>query len=175
MNVMDIIALHPQAGEIMAAYGLHCFHCSFNAVDSLEAGARSHGLEDQDIENMVDDVNKALKNAPARPAMLALTAPAAKALLEIMDKEKKTGSALTVIAEEAGGFCMEFSEKPATDDKSFWNPDVPDMKIYANPLTLSHIGGSTIDFREGRFKLDLPTTKTACGCGGKCECGKLTG
>ena len=44
MNVMDVIALHPKAGEILGEYGLHCFQCAFNAMDSVGAGAKSHGI-----------------------------------------------------------------------------------------------------------------------------------
>jgi hypothetical protein len=41
MNVMEVIALHSGAADILGMYGLHCFHCAFNTLDSIEAGARN--------------------------------------------------------------------------------------------------------------------------------------
>jgi hybrid cluster-associated redox disulfide protein len=173
MNVMEIIALHPITAEIMAGYGLHCFSCSFNTIDSLEAGARSHGLDDADIENMVKDLNDALKDAPPRPATLTVTEPAATSILGIAKAECKEGHGLTVIAEEGGGFCMEFNVRPEPGAKTFTNKEVPEIRIFASMQTLGRIGGATIDFREGRFKLDLPEAAHTCACdGGVCKCSK---
>jgi hypothetical protein len=83
---------------------------------------------------------------------------------------------LQVGTDEAGGFCMEFRKEPEEDSSVFFHREVPAMRLFATPLTLSRIGGSTIDFREGRFKLDLPEdvggAKKECACGGNCACGK---
>ena len=71
-------------------------------------------------------------------------------------------------------FCMELQEKAASDEQTFTHADVADIAIFASPMTLAGIGGATIDFREGRFKLDLPEDALAKGCackeGGVCGC-----
>ncbi len=167
-NVMDAIALHPKAADILAAYGLHCFHCAFATTDSIEAGARSHGLTDTDIENLVTDLQELIDTSPARPAVLTLTKAAAQALQKIGVAEEKKKVCLRVTTGTDGSFCMEFDDATTADDRIFTCEGVKNVSLVASSETLWRIGGSTIDFREGRFKLDLAET---CECAGKqCNC-----
>lgn len=173
MNVMEIIALHPGAADILAAYGLHCFQCAFNTLDSLESGAKSHGLSDTDIENMVTDIEELLRTSPVPPSTLILTESGANALLTIAKTEGKDSCLLRVGSDDSGGFCMEFAELKLADDKEFTNAAVKGVALIASPQSLHRIGGATVDFREGRFKLDMPKI-AGCGCEGKeCECKKV--
>ncbi len=168
MNVLDIIGLHPKAGDILAAYGLHCFQCAFNTMDSLESGARSHGLTDIDIENMVIDLQELIDALPAKPDNLSLTEVAAKALQQIGKQEKKKVVCLRVTTDSSGGFCMEFTEKPMSNDRSFTCAGIQGVSLIASPETLWRIGGSTVDFRNGKFKLDIEQNED-CECKGSCE------
>lgn len=173
MNVMEIIALHSGAADVLSTYGLHCVGCAFNQLDSLEDGARSHGMTDDDIALMVNDLNDLLSGAVPPPATLTITTPAAKALAAMAAKEGKSGHGLRVATDEQGAFCMEFERTAKHDDVLFKNAEVPELTFFASPATLWRIGGSTIDYREGRFKLDLPAKacacgKETCGCGGAC-------
>lgn len=170
MNVLEIIALHPDATGILEAYGLHCVGCAFGGLDTLETGAKSHGLTDDDVENMLTDLRDLLLKAPKKPDVLTLTESAAKALLEIAKGEGKETCLLRVMTDDAGGFCMEFTETVKTDDCTFIAKGVDGAALIADPATLFRVGGSTVDFRDGRFKLDMPTTQASCGCGGNCRC-----
>lgn len=174
MRVLDIITLCPDAEAVMAEYGLHCFHCNANAFESLVDGCRSHGIEDDVIEALVEDLNDVLSEQPQRPQTLTITTTAAQAIREIAEKENRLGEALMIIADGKGGFCLEFRAEKNEEDAVFRNSEVPDMEFCASPLTLSRIGGSTIDFRDGRLKLDLAEEKAkeTCGCnnGGRCGC-----
>ncbi len=171
MTVSEIISLYPQVKDILAEYGLHCFGCAFNALETLEEGCKGHGFDDSDIENLVTDVNDAIAALPPREQILTLTEAAAKAIGDIAKTENRLGQGLAVISEGNGGFCMEFRETKLADERTFSNAAVPEVCIYASEMTLSHIGGSTIDFRDGRFKLDLEAAATSgCACGGSCSC-----
>jgi hybrid cluster-associated redox disulfide protein len=182
MNVMDIAAMHPGAADVLAAYGLHCVGCAYSEFDTLEAGASAHGLTDDDISNILVDLEKMLDSDGPRPKSLEITADAARSLLEIAKREGKAGLVsaksadeagykLRVTSDESGGFCMEFTEKSESADISFFHREVPELVLIANDDTLSRIGGSTIDFRDGRFKLDVP--KKTCVCIGEdCKCKK---
>lgn len=170
MNVMEIIALHPGAADILAAYGLHCFQCAFNTLDSLEIGAKSHGLTDTDIENMVKDLEELLRTAPIPPQELTLTESGAIALLKIAQTEGKSSCLLRVGSDDAGGFCMEFAELKTSEDREFRHDAVKEVSLIATPEALLRIGGATVDFRDGRFKLDMPSI-AECKCEGKeCSC-----
>lgn len=171
MNVMDIVALHPQAAGVLGEYGLHCVGCAFSALDSLEEGARSHGLSEDDVALIVRDLQELLRSQPAKPATLTMSAEAARALLGIAEAEGKRGYGLRVGADEQGSFCMEFEEQPKPEDSVFIQREVPELSFFASPETLWRIGGSHIDYRDGRFKLDLP--QSCCkGADESCACKK---
>lgn len=174
MRVSDILTLLPNSEPLIAQYGLSCFSCSANDSENLEDGCRTHGMPEAEIDDLVTDLNELLKDRPARPQMLTLTAPAARALGELLAAEGKAHWGLLVGLDSSGGFSMEFREKPEDDDKQFHNDEVPAVRLFANATTLAGIGGATIDLRDGRFKLDMPeaSQKRTCACsGGECDCG----
>lgn len=174
MRVSDIVGLLPEAEPLLAEYGLSCFSCSANAYETLEEGCASHGFSEEDINDLTADLNILLSQRPERPQTLSLTKEAAEQLKAILTEQGTLAQGLVVDVDENGGFCMESAEPPH-DAKTFSNDAVPEMKIHASGLTLSRIGGAIIDFREGRFKLDLPENarKKSCACkdGGACACG----
>lgn len=182
MRVSEIVALVPESESLLAEYGLSCFSCSANAYETLEEGCASHGFSGEDINDLTADLNILLARRPERPRTLDVTKEAAEQLRAILTEQGTLANGLTVGLDEHGGFCMESSERPA-DAKTFANDAVPELRIHATPLTLKRIGGATIDFREGRFKLDLPdrqaglpenAVKRGCACkdGGQCACAR---
>ena len=129
-----------------------------------------HGMDDETIEALIEDINDAIGQAPKKPHELTITADAARSIQKIADKEGKSDHILVVTVDEQGGFCLEFQDKALQGDIQFCCKEVPEIKIYASVITLSRIGGATIDLREGRFKLDMPEdeccgeNKEGCGC-----------
>jgi hybrid cluster-associated redox disulfide protein len=174
MSVAEIISLLPEAQSVLADYGLHCFNCSANMTETLEEGYMSHGFAENELDDLIGDLNEMLKNRPERPLTLTITKDAASSLADLAAQEGKVKEGLQVGTDESGGFCMEFRLQPEEESLVFFHREVPQLRLYATPLTLSRIGGSTIDFREGRFKLDLPESeslaKDGCGCGKSCTC-----
>lgn len=57
-KIMELIEKYPQTIEIMLNYRLHCIGCLASRFESLEDGAKAHGLSDKEIENMVKEMNK---------------------------------------------------------------------------------------------------------------------
>jgi len=180
MRVAEILALLPDSASLLAQYGLSCFSCSANAYETLEEGCMSHGFSSEDLNDLVTDLNVMIDDKPERPQTLTLTKEAALQLKTILEAEGKAGWGLSVGLDANGGFSMELSEKAAPTDKAFECDGVAGIALFASPITLFSIGGATVDFREGRFKLDLPEDlqkkkgccqgKDACDCGGG-ECG----
>jgi hybrid cluster-associated redox disulfide protein len=169
-TVADIVARYPQATAVMAEYGLHCFGCSANAMESLEEGCMGHGFSTEDIQNLVDDINETIATTPPRPETLTITKDAALAIKEVAVQEKVEGEGLSVQANADGSFYMEFRKEPEQGEKIFRSADVSDVSVFASILTLQRIGGATIDFREGKFKLDLQEIAGCCK-GEKENCG----
>ncbi len=170
MRVADILTLLPHAEPVVAQYGLHCFNCSANAYETLDEGCKTHGFTDQDIDDLVNDLNELFKDQSVRPKQLTLTKEGAMALRGILEGENKLDCGLLVGVDEGGGFCMEVRENPSINDTTFANSEVPEVRIFASAITLNAIGGATIDFRDGRFKLDVPPLASSCGCGSGKEC-----
>ena len=180
MRVLDIVTLVPQAADVMAQWGLHCSQCSVGGTEILEDGCRAHGLSEEDIDALLVDIDDARQSMPARPGHLTLTASAARAIRALAEQDGKTPDdtwwktgGLTVTVDGEGGFCMEFSNAKEENDRIFIHADEPQVRLFASPLTLGRIGGATIDFRDGRFKLDLFEDASVCDCSPTtCNCEK---
>ncbi len=177
MKIVDILALHPGAANVLASHGLHCASCTYGSFDTLEEGASLHGMSDDAFDSLMEDLQTLIASVPKRPMTLVVTLSGANALQDIAAHEGKIGSYLRVIAEEGGGFCLEFTEEKYQKDLAISHPEVPKLIIIASPETLSRIGGSTIDYREERFKLDLPAIANEQGCCSSeegCSCDSYT-
>ncbi len=176
MKMSDIIALVPDAAGILSEYGLHCFSCSLNTLDTLEQGCILHGFSSETVDALVDDINDAITEGSSRPMEITITKDAAESLSTLAEQEGHAGDPLIVTLDERGSFCMEFANEDPEDHYMFIHSDVSSIRVFASALTLFRIGGSTIDFREGRFKLDLPedSSKGSCCQEGACACDAFT-
>ena len=168
MTVREIITLVPAAADIMIEYGLHCFSCSVGGMETLEEGCAMHGFDADTVAALVEDICDAMNRSPSRPQSITVTRDAALAIQGIAESQGRKKEVLTVTVDEHGGFCLEFQDKPLQGDLAFFSPEVPAMKIYASVLTLSRIGGATVDMRDGRLKLDLP--EDCCHEDQSCAC-----
>jgi len=59
--INQLIKEYPETVEILMEYGLQCINCHFSEFDTLEDGAKIHGLGDEDIRLIIKDVNTILK------------------------------------------------------------------------------------------------------------------
>jgi hybrid cluster-associated redox disulfide protein len=58
-NMAELVERYPEAAKMLAEnYGLHCVGCLAARFDSLGAGAKAHGLTDEEIEAMVERLNQ---------------------------------------------------------------------------------------------------------------------
>ncbi len=60
-NLGDVAKSYPAAAQIMLEYGLHCVGCFANQFDTVEMGARIHGLTEVEVQEMVDRINQAIE------------------------------------------------------------------------------------------------------------------
>ena len=56
--IADAVKLNPMAPQIMFSYGLHCIGCHVSLYESIEQGCMGHGMDDKQIDKMVDELNK---------------------------------------------------------------------------------------------------------------------
>lgn len=57
----DVAQECPRAAELLSEYGLHCINCFFREYDTLEMGAKVHGMTDEETDNMIKEINSQLK------------------------------------------------------------------------------------------------------------------
>ena len=55
MNILDIVNEYPQSIEIFQKYGLGCIGCAAARFENLDAGARVHGFN---ADDMVREINE---------------------------------------------------------------------------------------------------------------------
>src|SRR3990167_6990984 len=73
MRVIDVIALVPGAESLFLEYGLHCVRCSLNTVETLEEGCLGHGMNEEDIDDLIGDLNELFFCQPKRPEKITVT------------------------------------------------------------------------------------------------------
>jgi hybrid cluster-associated redox disulfide protein len=56
-----VVEESPRAAELLAEYGLSCMGCFFSENDTLEAGAKIHGMSTEEIDDMVTEINSQLE------------------------------------------------------------------------------------------------------------------
>lgn len=57
MSIIDIVQNYPETLTVFQQYGLGCIGCAAARFENLEAGAKVHGI---DPDQLVNDLNKAL-------------------------------------------------------------------------------------------------------------------
>ena len=59
MGILDIVQQYPETVAIFQKYGMGCIGCAAARFENLDAGARVHGFNPDD---MVNDINELIKD-----------------------------------------------------------------------------------------------------------------
>ncbi len=57
-KIGEIVEKYPETVQAFAANGLHCIGCMVSSYETIEQGAKAHGI---DIKKLLKDLNKAIK------------------------------------------------------------------------------------------------------------------
>lgn len=60
-TIGEIVKAHPDAAPIILSYGLHCIGCHIGLHETLEQGCRAHGLPEEVIDELVEELNESVK------------------------------------------------------------------------------------------------------------------
>jgi len=190
-RISRILEEVPESIEPMMEIGLHCFGCSANTEERLNEGMQVHGFSDEQIEQLVDSINKIQeKNKEAKMkkpqesdfllerkitgnksyyqiAGLLITESAFDIIHEL--GQGKSGLHIQV---EAGG-CSGYSYKYNYLDKAPKDTETytlsGDIDIYMDNFTFDKLHGSIVDYKKGLQLSGLvfknPNAKDSCHCG----------
>lgn len=59
-NVAETVFKYPEVVEVFAAFGLHCASCFASQFDTIEQGAKLHGMVDEEIDEMIEEAEKVI-------------------------------------------------------------------------------------------------------------------
>jgi len=59
-NIEQLLEDYPETAEVFMKFGLHCVGCIAATFDTLEQGAKSHGLSDETIEEIIEALQKTI-------------------------------------------------------------------------------------------------------------------
>ena len=178
MTMGEIIEKYPFASEVMLSYGLHCVGCHVNPYESLENGALGHGMSDEEVSSMLQELNDLVKTHSGKSeektgttdAKVTITEFAARKINEIMKTQNKEGYALRVEVVRGGcagyTYNMDFEKNKSDDDLVF---EEHGLRMFVSPQSMEFLNGTQIDYTESLqgagFRLNNPNVKSSCGCG----------
>ncbi len=177
MVIADVLKKYPDVAVIMLEHGLHCVGCHANVFDTIEAGCKVHGLDDETVDSLVSDINKFIaeegskaKDEPKGPAKVFLTDVAAGKIKNLLAKDKLDGHGLRVAVSPGGcsGFVYQMNFEKAPEGSDIVLED-KGIKLFIDKDSLDMLRGAEIDYvdqlNESGFKINNPNAKQNCGCG----------
>lgn len=60
--IIDVLRTHPQARAIFAAHGMGCIGCMGSEAETIENGARMHGIN---VQTLLDELNMLIEKGRA--------------------------------------------------------------------------------------------------------------
>lgn len=173
MTIADIFSKFPtksqRLAQAMTNAGLHCTSCSAATWETLEAGMLGHGMQEPQINRLLDELNSILKEKVHLDS-ISLTPKAAEKFLHFAQEEGYENTCLR-FGDSAGGcggfqYILDFCEKPDEDDATFESQGIT---ICVKKGMVSRLLGSVIDYVDGLqgagFKISNPNVRSSCGCG----------
>ena len=173
MTIEEILSLFPHKAQRLSQEitnaGLHCIGCHAAVWETLEGGMKSHGMNEEAIQRLVDCLNALLEEEDDLTTV-TLTPRAASKFLSILAEQGKAGWGMRFAERMAGcnGFeyVLDYSKEALPDDVIITSHGV---EIHVNKDMLPRFNGVKIDYADGLqgsgFKITNPNVKSSCGCG----------
>ena len=185
MIIGEVIEKYPDAAGVFSSYGIQCIGCHANPHEAIEQGALGHGMSEEEIDKMINEVNSVIsggedhteehhqEEAEEDPSKLRidLTERAAEKVKGLMKKQKQEGYGLRIKVSAGGcaglSYGLEIEKEPDVQkDRIF---DFHGVKVFLDGKSLQILNGTSIDYietlKESGFKFNNPNAKSSCGCG----------
>lgn len=161
MLIGDIVNKYPETAVIFLNHGLHCVGCAVNPYETIHNGCLGHGMSEEEIDKMVEEMNEAIsKTKDRKDKIISVTDKAAEKFKEAMTKEGKGGHGVRFMAH--GGCCkleysLEFASGPNKTEEVIEDHG---LRFFIEKGIVSMIKGTVIDYFEDEqgkgFKIENP-------------------
>lgn len=151
MPIGEIVASHPEAGELLFQYGLHCVGCHGSQYETLEEGASMHGLSKEDIQLLVKDLNVLLKAKTYKKKGMIFTERFVQALQEVQPtSKKKQGLQIEMVIHKnkEQEYVFEWIQEPLSFHTTIMLEDIP---LFVAKDDIVHLKGAMFDYKAGEF------------------------
>ena len=61
MMIGEAVAKHPETAMVLMKHGMHCVGCHVAAHESIEQGCKGHGMDDEEIDQTIKEMNEVIK------------------------------------------------------------------------------------------------------------------
>lgn len=169
MTIGDIINKYPSTVEVLLKNGIHCVGCGAKTFETLGDGLRGHGLSDEKINTILDELNNSIERLEGQ-GDIEITSKAVEKLKDLLKANEKEGHGLRIMVVPGGcaGFQYGFDfENQAKDDDLVL--EVGGVNFYIDAASQGHLKGARIDYidtlQESGFRISNPNASGGCGCG----------
>jgi len=59
IKIEEVVTQYPETMMVFMKHGLHCVGCHVSAFESIEDGAKTHGI---DVDALVEDLNRVISS-----------------------------------------------------------------------------------------------------------------
>lgn len=180
MTIGNIVEKYPQTAEVLLGFGLQCVGCAVNPYETLEQGAVGHGMSEESLQTLLEEVNLVVTKKPSyelNPAGITLSPNAIDTLQAMIEADGKEGFGLKVEATKTGDaldYYLDLVAEPEGEERAMeWEG----VTMFVSPATLELMNPSVIDYQvlptgEG-FKIVSLKEEELCPCNkpmSQCNC-----
>ena len=171
MTIGEVVAKYPAVIEPLQEAGVHCVGCHVSYSESLEGGFKGHGMTDEQVNDVIAKLNKAVEEYKGESGKeFIITKKAADKLIETLKENNKEGSGLRV--EIVPGGCSGFQYGLELDDNTTDLDLVIEdkgVRIIISKDNMQFLKGAKLDYVDSLqgagFKISNPNAHESCGCG----------
>jgi iron-sulfur cluster assembly protein len=142
-NIMDAVNRYPEIAGVLGDAGLHCVGCHVSTMESIADGALGHGMSEEDVEELMEEVNLKIEEYDKMPKIQFLE----KAVDKLKEKLKEKNCDFIRIVPSFGGFDFEASKEKYDTDAEFESNGI---KVFTEKKIERAVRGVKVDWDESK-------------------------
>lgn len=166
----ELVQKYPSLAEVLLDEGVHCVGCGAAYFETIEQGLGGHGKTPEEINLIIEKLNKAIPGESGSSDKLIITDNAAEKLKALLKEKNKEGHGLRISVTPGGcsGFQYVFELENGQKEGDYIH-EISGVKFYVNAESSEKLKGAKLDYVDSLqgsgFKIHNPNAKSTCGCG----------